>query len=108
MSESLSPREMEVLGSLRDLASEAGEAPHSYPSARLLLFKASLARQEERAAAGRRLELWLQLAILGLILGGLGLAVLGRWPVPHGMSLWILAGLVFPSALWSPLRRLQT
>lgn len=108
MSESLSPREADVLRALRDLASEAEKAPHAYPSARLLLFKASLARQEEKAAACRRLELGLQLATLALTLGGVALAVLGRWSVPHGMSLWVLAGLAFPAALWSPLRRLET
>jgi hypothetical protein len=103
--ESLSPREIEVLRSLRDFAAEAGTPPQAYPSARLLLFKASLARREETAAAARRLDLVLCLATLALTLGGVALAVLARWPIPHGMSLWILAGLAFPAALWSPLRR---
>jgi hypothetical protein len=102
--ESLSPREVEVVRSLRNFATEAGISPHAYPSARLLLFKASFARREEKAAAARRLDLVLQLATLALTLGGVSLAVLARWPLPQGMSIWILAGLAFPAALWSPLR----
>ncbi len=103
--ESLSPSEIEVVRSLRDLASEEGDAEHAYPSARLLVFKASLARREEKAAARRRLDLALQVATLALTLGGVSLAVVERWPLPQGMSIWVLAGLAFPAALWSPLRR---
>ena len=103
--EPLSPSDIEVVMSLRDFATEAGNAPHAYPSARLLLFKASLARREEKAAAARRLDLVLQVAALALTFGGVSLAVLARWPLPQGMSIWVLAGLAFPAALWSPLRR---
>lgn len=106
--ESLTPRETEVVRSLRDLVTEEANAAHAYPSARLLLFKASLARREEKAAAARRLDLVLQLATLALTLCGVALAVLARWPLPHGMLAWILAGLAVPAALWSPLFRPET